>query len=208
MVDLPEIFSLAGAPMLGTIGPEARMVVAPPCPDCRQPYRPIITHLELLLDAWDHTDLISLTDTFAVTPDLQHALSEAGIQGVTFRQMTVGPSRSFYLSSVDDEVSMPEFVQMDVTPVLDGPSGWWDRLRECPTCNRPLWGYNERVSQAFTAAIVGQVGPPRQVYGREWKGEDVFWLTDPGPPLVTERTKAILEKFEIPELALHAAKFV
>lgn len=168
------------------------------------PHREVVSHLELLLDGPERFDLALVGDVFVVTPKLQRELEMNAIEGVQFRPMEVGPSENFDPADNDE---LPHLVQMSVVRIVEGPSGWWVKEGTCDLCGRASWGGGDGASEALSSLPGELLGPPRQIFAHAWRGEDVFWTDDPGPPLVTERVKEILDRFETPELILHPAVF-
>src|SRR5205085_7667361 len=108
----------------------------------------------------------------------------------------------------EKKMAIPDFLQLVITGIADGPSGWWERDGVCPTCHRPIWKPTERVNDAIFAKYKSKPGPPRLVSASSWKGDDMFSLTDPGPPMVTERFKKIAEAENVEGLILDPAEWV
>ena len=119
-------------------------------------------------------------------------------------------SRGKIFVDIDPEnrVVIPEFLQLLITGRADGPSGWWDRDGICPVCERVIWHPTDRVTDALFAKYSNEAGPPRLVSVATWQGDDVFLLSDPGPPVVTEQFKRFAEQQNIQGLVLAPADWV
>ncbi len=205
----PAIFSLISCPMIGQLGRDTEIVERESCPQCGIRYAEEITFLDYQFDTWEQAELIKAgRNNYAITRRLYAAFQKAGLKGFSTKAMKT--SRGQIFDSIDPEhkVDIPEFVQLLVVGKADGPSGWWDRGEVCPACGRIIWKPTDRVTQALFAKYSNKPGPPRQVSAASWQGDDVFFLTDPGPPLVTERFKQIAEKETVQGLVLDPAEWV
>jgi hypothetical protein len=204
----PAIYSVVNALRPGSPGPDSVIERPPACSACGRPFRDRVIRLHLLLDDWIPCDFVVVDDTYAVTPRVQSALLAIDVKGVAFQAMTLGRSEIFEMNDPEGEVALPELVQLSVIAEVDGPSGWWVREGTCDRCGRPIWGGGEDAGAALASSSRRPKGPPRKISRSAWHGEDMFWTVDPGPALITERVKAVLEKHDTPELILHPAIFV
>jgi hypothetical protein len=205
---LPEIFTLISCPMLGQLGPDTEIVENEPCEQCGQEYRPLIAFLDYQFDTWERAELIKAADVYAITRRLFEAFQSAGLKGCSTRRMKT--SRGEIMDEIDPErkIVIPEFLQLWIDGETDGPSGWWERGPVCPECHRIIWKSTDRVVDALFAKYSNEPGPPRLVWSRTWDGSDVFMMSDPGPPLVTDRFKKFAEQEKVEGLVLAPAKWV
>lgn len=206
-----KIYSVLSALQPGMLGPNARVVGATPCPVCQQVDRPKVEHLDLMLDAWTPCDFVSVYhgSTFAVTCALRDKLRDAGVRGIVFRDMEV--SRSETLEDMDPEhnVALPTLVQLDVQAEVAACSSWFEALEKCARCGRITYEPSaDRSAASATTSSRRPKGPPRRIPRAAWTGEDMFWTLDPGPAVVTEKVKLLLEQSTTPGLILHPAELV
>jgi hypothetical protein len=203
-----KIYTILSALQPGTLGPRSEVVETPPCEVCQQTDRPRIKYLDLRLDGWTPCDLVSVSTTFAVSPALHDRMVTAGVRGAVFRDMRVSRSDLFDIVDPDHRMEMPQLVQLDIEAVVPGPSGWWDAEGKCKRCGRVLWKGSAATSAALGSTARRPKGPQRLINRKDWGGENLFWTTDPGPPLMTEKVRALLDPDLVPHLVLHPARFV
>jgi hypothetical protein len=204
----PNIFTLISCPIIGELGPDTEIVELQPCPECGQEYRPFISFLDYRLDVWEAAELIMVADVYAITRRLFEALQQAGLKGCSTRPMKTSRSALFDQIDPDKKVLVPEFLQLWIDDTANGPSGWWERGPICAVCGRVIWKHTNRVIEAYFAKYSGKPGPPRLVSAATWKGSDIFVLTDPGPPVVTDRFKQFAENQKVLELVFAPASWV
>jgi hypothetical protein len=205
----PKIFSLISCPMIGEFGPATKIRQKEPCDTCGQSYRKEVVFLDYQFDAWESEELIRAgDDAYAITRRLNDAFQDAGIKGMSIQAMKVSRGSVFSQIDPENDVVIPDFQQLLINGKADGPSGWWDRGEVCPTCRRIAWHRTERVTDARFAKYENKPGPPRLVSGATWQGEDIFFLTDPGPPVVTENFKRVAEEQKVEGLVLDPAQWV
>ncbi len=204
-----DIYSVLHVLQPGTLGPKSRLKANKPCPICLQSDRTKVEHLDLMLDAWDPCDIVGVESnvTFAVSPRLRNEFLASEVRGVLFREMKVSLNGNFAVSSPG--VEAPELVQLDVVATVPAATSWYDPLEKCERCGRVTYQPNasKRAAGATTSSRRPK-GPLRQVPRAAWNGEDVFWTQDPGPPVVTEKVKLLLDRSVAPQLILHPAQFV
>jgi hypothetical protein len=208
MAETPQIYSMLACPEMGSFGDDTEIEYFEPCPQCAIEPRPDVKFLEYRFDGWDGEELVCTRDRYGVTDNLRQALERASIVGVSFREMSISKSDMFLDIDPDDEVELPHFWEMIIESTCSGPSGWWEFEGICPTCGTALWEHTDRVVDALTSPLMGDQGPPRLVYRGSWKGEDVFFLDDPGPPLATERFARIIADLDVEGLELQPAEWV
>jgi len=207
--DKPKIFTLIAAPMIGTLGPDSQIVDRDPCPACGMNYPEEIKFLDYEFDTWEQAELIKVNAaTYAITRRLWEALQAEGLKGCSTRPMKVSRGEIFADIDPENKVVIPEFLQLLILGKADGPSGWWDRNGICPACGRVIWKSTERIREALFAKYSNKTGPPRLVSIATWQGDDVFFLTDPGPPVVTERFKLFTEEQKVQGLVMDPAEWV
>lgn len=207
--DRPRIFTLVACPMIGTFGPDTKIVEREPCETCETEYPDEVTFLDYQFDTWEQAELVKAdTTTYAMARRLYERFQAAGVRGLAMRPMKISRSKIFADLDPDQKMMIPEFVQWLIPGKADGPSGWWEPAGLCPTCGRTTWKSTPRVRDALFAKYSQKAGPPRLVSAATWQGEDAFFLTDPGPPLVTERFKSVAEQEKVSELILDPAEWV
>ncbi len=205
---LPKLFTLISCPMIGQLGPDSEVVEQEPCEACGMGYPEEVTFLDYQFDTWEQAELIKAArKTYAITRRLYDAFRLEGLTGFSTRPMKISRSRIFAGIDPENRVVIPDFLQLLIVGKADGPSGWWDRDGVCPTCKRVIWNATERVTDALFAKYSNEAGPPRLVSAATWEGDDVFLLTDPGPPVVTERFKQIAEDQKVQGLVLDPAEW-
>jgi hypothetical protein len=204
-----KIYSVLHALQPGTVGPKSRIKAKRPCPVCSLSDRKRFEHLDLMLDAWEPCEFVGVqsNETFAVSPRLRDELLEAGARGAVFRDMNVTRGGNFDVSSPG--VALPALVQLDVESVISAATTWYDPQDKCERCGRIVYqpNANKRAAGATTSSRRPK-GPPRRVAIGAWNGDDLFWTLDPGPPIVTEKVKLLLDQSIVPQLILHPAEFV
>jgi hypothetical protein len=207
--DAPKIFTLIACPMLGQLGPDSDIVERERCEACGVDYPEEVRFVDYQFDNWEQAELIKAgRNIYAITRRLYKALEWAGLKGFSTRPMKISRGKIFADIDPDNKVVLPEFVQLLITGRADGPSGWWDRGKVCPVCKRVIWHATDRVMDALFAKYSNEAGPPRQVSFASWRGEDAFFLTDPAPPVVTERFKQFIEEQEVQGIILAPAEWV
>ena len=192
--NLPALYTVASTPRLGE--GDARAACGPICRACKQaePRAGEDQPLVLPLDRYAGEPLVSVGRGWAVSAALARAFEAAGLRGYQLREIPDLPSGLL--------------LQLVITGRAQAASSWWRRMRDCPTCHRPIWRMTTNTTRALFAAVRGEIAMPRSVYRERWQGDDLFYLDDPGPPIVTAATKAVLEGLAIPGLVLHPARFV
>jgi hypothetical protein len=122
--------------------------------------------------------------------------------------MKISRGKTFADIDPENKVVIPEFLQLLIVGKADGPSGWWDRNGVCPVCGRMIWKPTDRVADALFAKYSNKSGPPRLVSAASWQSDDAFLLTDPGPPVVTERFKRFTVEQKVQGLMMDPANWV
>ncbi len=194
--------------MLGTIGDDTVINYGDVCEVCGRQAPPQIEFLEYSFDVWERADIVTTYDVYAVTDRLRAILEGAQLKGFLFRDMKVSKSEIFRESDPNDQIKLPRFWELVITgKALAGLSGWWEREGTCKGCGRTLWKHTDRVVEALSSVLKGEIGPPREVKKESWKGDDIFRLDDPGPPVVTKAFSNVLEQSEVTGVVFHPAKW-
>ncbi|MBI4317104.1 MAG: hypothetical protein HY675_01330 [Chloroflexi bacterium] len=92
---------------------------------------------------------------------------------------------------------IPRFDYFVITGRADGPWVWVTRKADtCPACGQVRALSPDRETfDAMQAERAGDVPrTPILVYPDTWNGEDFFYLSEPGPPIITERIANILDQ--------------
>jgi hypothetical protein len=206
---LPSIFSFVGCPILGTIGDSTLINYGEVCEVCGKETPIQIDFLEYAFDVWEGADIVTTYDRYAVTDRLRAILERAKLKGFQFRDMKVSKSDIFKEADPHDDVKLPKFWELIIIgKALAGHSGWWDYEGICKGCNRPIWKYTERLNEALSSVLKGEIGPPREVRKESWKADDIFRLDDPGPPVVTKGFTDLLDQAKVAGVVFHPAKWV
>ena len=207
-MDEPKIFSVISGPVVGEMGPRSKLVHRDPCPQCGREYWPEVQFLHYELDYWQGEPLITLQYNYAVTAALRRAIEAAGIKGASFRPMEAGFGDVYEQMKEDEgEVVLPEFFQLVIGKTLTAGPGWWVRGPRCPGCGRVQWENRPWTIKAILGGSEAEGVPPRTVVRSGYHGEDLFFLDDPGPPIITERFRQLLEENGVTGLALRRAEF-
>jgi|ERR1700722_9568966 len=205
----PAIFTLVSVPMIGKLGPGSEIIERARCKTCQENYREEVTFLDYQFDTWERAELIKAgSDNYAITRRLFDVFEQAGLKGFTTQPMKTSRGRIFDRIDPEHKVVIPEFLRWMVVGRADGPSGWWERGPVCPKCGRPEWKRTEAGAKALFAAVSGQSIPPRVISAASWSGDDVFLLTDPGPPVVTEHFKQVAEGQKVEGAVFSPAEWV
>lgn len=204
----PEIFTFIRCPIIGEPGEATLFSYSEGCEVCGQEDPPEITFLDYQFDFWEGEDIVEAHGHYAVTAHLRNALEQSGLKGVAFREMTSSRSQMFAESDPTQSVKLPSFFEMLITGKANGPSGWWDFAGHCQACGRPIWRYTDRVVYALSAVHTGSIGPCREVSLESWQGDDIFRLSDPGPPIVTSNGVKLFTESKIKGVMFHPACWV
>jgi hypothetical protein len=204
----PEIFTFIRCPIMGEPGKATQFSYADDCEVCGQGDPPEITFLDYQFDFWEGEDIVEAHRRYAVTPRLRNALEQSGLKGFSFRDMTTSHSQMFEEMDSDKSVKLPVFFEMLITGRASGPSGWWDLKGFCQACSRPIWDYTDRVVDALSAVHTGSIGPPREVSAKSWQLEDIFYIADPGPPIVTVNWVKLFTELKVKGVIFHPARWV
>ena len=205
----PAIFTLVSVPIIGQLGPDSEIVEREPCEACGVSYREEVTFLDYEFDTWERAELIKAGhDNYAITRRLYEVFQKAGLKGLSTQPMKTSRGETFEQIDPEHKVVIPEFLRLIIVGKGDGPSGWWERGETCPVCGRPRWKRTEAATKALFSAFSKEPVPPRLVSAAAWQGDDMFLLTDPGPPVVTDRFQRIAEEQKVEGLEFSPAQWV
>jgi hypothetical protein len=205
----PAIFTLVAVPIIGKLGRNSKIVERPPCKVCGVSYREEVTILDYEFDTWERAELIKAGhDNYAITRRLFGVFEKAGLKGMATETMKVSRGKIFDRIDPEHKIKIPEFMRLIITGKADGPSGWWERGPTCPACGRPQWKRTEAATKALFSTFSKQPAPPRLVSAATWQGDDAFWLTDPGPPVVTNRFEQVVKGEKVEGVVLEPAEWI
>lgn len=205
---LSKIYTFAGCPVLGSVGNDSIIRYGSYCEVCKREAPRVIEFLDYCFDGWEGEDIVKADECYAVTTRLRDALEQSGLTGFSFRDMKTSKSELFSSIDVDCVIEIPVFCQLIILGQARGSSGWWDYKGSCSGCGQPIWGFTPKVAEGLTAAITGEIGPPRKVDPRSWRGDSIFWLNDPGPPLVVEEVVELFGSLDVKGVVFHPAEWV
>ncbi len=195
----PRIHALVAAAAVGTRGERTVIEEPPPCPVCGYAPRSECISLEYVLDSWNGEDFVEALGCYAVSERLNRALSGAGLVGFRIQPMRVSKAEHFFMGEEAYQAEVPSFLQWVVTGKAEGPDTWFE-TRRCSACGRR----SGPPTDAGIEAMMGGGGPPLAVYRDSWRGDDAFRL-EFGPPVLTERFVAVLERLKVKDLVLKPA---
>jgi hypothetical protein len=202
----PEIYSIVKGPVLGELGPEARIVEPDRCPVCGGRPRSEMEFLHYAFDAWEGQPLATVAERFAVVPELRSAIEKAGMKAVEFRPMKT--TYSDYYEPEEGDRPLPEFVEMMPGATLTAGPGWWNPVGTCEKCGRRIWDATIYTYNAVVSAHENPDLPKRSVQRSSYDGEDLFNTDDPGPALCSGRLLALLKENGVTGLEVQPATFV
>lgn len=189
---LPKLYTLNTVQVVGYLRQTVPSSVN--CPECGSEMG-YYQELELVLDSWPECDFIAASGgAYFISEKLLMELKKIDGSGYTHRPVNISISDDFrrsYPEALGMLGGIGRFHYLMITGQCDGP--WLRHIKGevCSICGRPkpkLMDFG-----TWLAEIDGDTPPqPRQVFSETWHGEDFFYLSEPGPPLITERVVAIL----------------
>lgn len=189
---LPKLYTLDVIPVSGHI-----QRAVPPSLNCFECGSLVASHylqLEFVFDTIRECDLVvsSDSDVCLASRQLLRELEAVGAKG--FRYRPVRTSASGSLSKQETRITvLADFQYFVITGRCDGPWVYHRRGETCLECGQIL--AESRDFAAWMDEAAGNVpSQPRLVYPETWNGEDFFLLSEPGPPVITERIAMILAK--------------
>ena len=95
-----------------------------------------------------------------------------------------------------------EFFHLNIIGKAKSKAEMW-KYTDCDqNCGKQKWTYTEKW------LVEGDNEYERQVFEDSWNGDDIFFLDEPGNPVITENLLQILEEFEVKDLDLIPAHWV
>ena len=192
MDKLPKLYTLKTIPVAGHI--ERSIPVRLNCVECGGRIAPFYQELEFVFDTFRRCDLVASSDAdvLLVSTQLLDELNTIRAKGYKYREVKVSTSKELDAHKEATPVNS-RYQYFVITGHCDGPWVHHTSGKPCPQC-----GQIKAKSKDFGAWLSEQAGEtpiqPKLVYPRTWHGEDFFFLSEPGPPLITERVAAILDK--------------
>jgi hypothetical protein len=190
---LPGIYALGKVPVPAHIEhTEPENIYCRHCGSETQTY----IQMQVMLDSWIDCNLFAvLLGAYFVSEHLLDRLKQSGAHGYVS-----APISSFRLSDQlrllypDHErrqQAIPRFHYLAITGQCDGPWMLRERLGDCSECGRPMARVVDEGDPKHRIAT-GMPQPTRLVYPESWHGEDFFYLSEPGGPLITNKVADIL----------------
>jgi hypothetical protein len=169
------------------------------CVQCGRQVDPCYKEFEFVLDSLPQCDLIQSNDAdvYLISERLLAELERIDAKGYQHRSIAdislSGDFRRSYPNFCKVSSEIKRFQYLTITGKCDGPWIRNTRGATCAICDQPtpeLKDFDATVSE-----IMGDVSPQSLfVFPETWHGEDIFYLSEPGPPLITERIASILTK--------------
>ncbi|MDC7125206.1 MAG: hypothetical protein PQJ46_06555 [Spirochaetales bacterium] len=208
MNQLPSIYVLNDLPSLGEIGEKTKSIFNIECATCNRrtiEYNPF----SYVFARWNGEDLISVAgNEYFVSKRLKLELEPKVKDLVNFVPIINEKKEYFKMGKSAYQKTIPPFFRLEITHNIDGPELWWERNEQCPACGKYKWwptlkGIESTITSAPTATYT-----PRQVYFKDWKGEAIFNLNDPGKPIVTQEFIDTVNNVCIKKIKLKPAEWV
>lgn len=201
-----EIYTVLRGPIRGQLGEDSVTETEPECPACGRRPRMTVQSLHYVFDFWNGEPLAYVAESFAIVRELKQALEKTGVKGIEFRAMKASYSEEY--EPQDDDLPLPEFVQMAPTDTVKGGPGWWIPAEDCPKCGRRQWDSTPFTVNAIVSAHENPELPRRTVIQSSYAGQDLFLLDDPGPPMMSGRLLDILMDNGVEEMEVQPAEFI
>lgn len=187
---LPKLHTLEKVPVAGhTIH---TIPFSTNCQHCGLSVAQYYRELEFVFDGWKPCDLVTSSDAdvYLVSEHLLAKLQSISASGYIHRSVTISTSDDFHRVH-RDPIQMPTFYYFVITGRCDGP--WIHHVKgnACPICGQTR--SESKDFEIWLSELAEDIPkPPTLVYPETWQGEDFFYLSEPGPPLITERIATIL----------------
>jgi hypothetical protein len=187
---LPALYTLDKVPAVGHLGRTVPFSIS--CPECgrnTQDYHDV----DIVLESLPECDLVSAGGSYFASDVLLTKLRTIGARGYTSRSAVNTVSDQLHLAEpgiLDRVDEMPTLSYLIVTGRCDGPWVRHERGSTCATCGQPR---GQRLGASTSASEVSaDLQRAALVWPETWHGEDMFYLSEPGPPIVTERIATLL----------------
>jgi hypothetical protein len=192
MASLPKLYTLDMIPVAGHI--ERAVPPSLNCFECGSLVGSHYLEFEFVFDALRECDLVmsSDSDVYLASRQLLRELDTISSKGYEYR--AVQTSASDNLRACESMIAvLSDFQHLAITGRCDGPWVHHTKGETCPECGQiPA---ESRDFEAWMSEAAGDIPrQPRLVYPETWHGEDFFLLSEPGPPVITERVATILAK--------------
>lgn len=134
-------------------------------------------------------------DIYLISRCLLERFIHVGIRGYNTQAIELNLSYEENLSSEEiDQIISRDYQVFHITGNADGP---WDRYsaeQKCVMCNRAIGPMPDNSFHQWSQEALGNLEPrPVRVYKHTWKKDDIFRITEPGPPIVTKRIEKIMQ---------------
>lgn len=183
---MPRIYALESVPVVGHLRD-----YWPPSISCRSCGRLVGSYKKVtfVFDTLSECALFASADgSYFITETLMRLLDSTGISGFHAHRPSIAFSDDYSRNTREAGTqSLPSGIYYFViSGRADGP--WRRRKRgTCHECGQFLPADDQETDN---------LAPPQtvRVYVDSWHGDDLFYVTEPGPPIVTERFVRILEE--------------
>lgn len=203
---LPNIDVLNDLPSLGEIGEKTKTIFKTDCDTCNRrtiKYDPF----SYAFARWNGEDLISVAgNEYFVSKRLK--LESKTKDLVNYIPIINEKKDYFKMGKKAYRKTIPSFYRLEITQNIDGPELWWERNEKCPVCGEYKWWPTLKGIQSTVTSDPTAIYTPRQVYFKEWKGEIIFNLKDPGKPIVTQKFLDTVNNVCIKKIKLKSAEWV
>lgn len=190
---LPQLYTLETVPVVGHLGHTVPTSIN--CPECGRELKPY-QEIELVLDLWPKCDLVAAKgNAYFISDSFLSRLQDISGRGYAHYPAIVNISDDFrraYPSIIEIPSELQRFYYFVVTGRCDGP--WTRNIRAelCTTCGQRK--SRPKNFNALASEIIGDAPiQPTLVFTETWQGDDFFFVSEPGPPLITERIALILK---------------
>lgn len=190
---LPKIYVLRAVPVIGTIRGGNPAVYCTNCGHRVTEYQ----HAELVLDEWPDCNLFKSRDgTFFATESLYSQFKEQEIRGYAALEVSRIVSADFWRTYDNPSAvyeTIPKIYQIAIIGKCEGPWLRNEKNGKCPICHndmpRPV---EEDFDDIFNEVYGMESKHAILAYANSWDGADIFYMTEPGPPVITERIANML----------------
>lgn len=189
---LPGLYTLYDIEVVGHL--RNPMPASINCRECGQR----VCHYDdvhLVLDHKPECGLVAAEDAYFASEWLLERLAAMGAKGYVHHPVAISLSDDFRRWHLEADLAtyrVPRYQYFAITGRCDGPWVQYTEGGQCPLCGRVRPHMND--TEAWMSNLLAGLPPKRRlVYTDTWHGEDFFWLSEPGPPLITNRVAAILD---------------
>lgn len=202
-----KIYILDGFPVLGEMGDKTSIEKIVACDICKR--KEVVEHtLSYKFDVWNGEDVIKGAVFHLISSRLKEALEKEGFQNISFKKVLNEKSESFKMGKKAYQKKLPDFYKIEIYGKADGPEIWYERSNVCEKCEDQKWFPTTIGISSLIFFDEHEEYTSREVYAKDWKGDDIFLLLDYGPPIITERFLDIINQYPENETQLKEAKWV